>query len=291
MSKRLFFAALAGIFLLFGTLLFLQLDRMKTLEREISSLNAQLEQAKGDIRILNHSLGNLSNEITELEAAANETEETPLVDSYLLTLQDLDVTSRTMTVHLRAKLNVKNMAATAEVIVSQDGANGRYLLTESKEDPGWYEGDALFSLEDISKEVCFQILAADEGERRTEELSRFTSAAELLEVSMEGVTGTARYENGLLTFTDWNVQLGSAVQGSAYVNVYLNGELSQQLPITGEPMTFTQACAAGDKVVLRYTARDTWGLTYEFLGQWWKITEKGAERHFPSSGRPTLTWP
>ena len=56
-------------------------------------------------------------------------------------------------------------------------------------------------------------------------------------------------------------------------------------------MTFTQACAAGDKVVLRYTARDTWDLTYEFLGQWWKITEKGAERHFPSSGRPTLTWP
>lgn len=294
MTGKQFFAALAGVFLLFGLLLFLQLDRMAALKDELQVLNDRVETAQRELDSLyrqQNSYERLDERIAKLEAAAKEAEETPLVDSYLLTVQDLDTAGRLLTLRLQAKLNVKKIGATAEVIVYQEGSSARFPLTEAAEDPGWYEGEAVLNLEDPAQSVYFQVCAADGGDRRAEELCRFPALTDCLDVFLESTKGSARYENGLLTFTGWEVHLRNAAGGSAYINVYLNGELSQALPITGEPMTFTQACAAGDKVVLRYTARDNWGLTYEFPGQWWKITDDGAERHFPSSSRPALVWP
>lgn len=294
MSKKQILLSLAGIFLLFALLLFLHSTHTRTLEQKILRLQTELSAVQQDLNSLYHQQNDqkdLEKRIAELEFSLKEAQNLPLVDTYSLELQEVDTASRTMSLKLQVKLNVKNTAAPAEAILYQGGLDTRFPLTQIQGEPGWYTSLLSFSLEDLSKEAYLQAAATDGGKHRAEELSRFNSVTELLEVSLGASRGSARYQDGCLTFTGWDPGLKNAAEGSAYINVYLNGELAQSLPIPSAPMTFTQSCAAGDKVVLRYTARDRWGLTYEFLGQWWKISETGAERHFPSSGKPTLIWP
>ena len=261
-----------------------QYDRLVRLESEVAALNAQLRSVQADVSDLKYDLREANTRISDLEKPVGQA---ALIRSYRMEMASADLDAASVTLHLSAELDVKNQNARPELVVIRQGASSRFTLERTGE--GTYEGAVELSMEQAEKGGYFQIAVTDGGETRSEELCRLSNLVELLELKVEGSTGDAVYHNGMLEFTSWSVQTLNAKEGSETLRVYRNGDMLQEFPLEAA-MDFDQACAAGDTVELRYAAEDQWGIHYEYSLKWWKITEAGAERHWPTSAYPTLVW-
>lgn len=261
-----------------------QYDRLVRLESEVAALNAQLWSVQADVSDLKYDLREANTRISDLEKPVGQA---ALIRSYRMEMEAVDLDAATVTMRLHVQLDVKNQNARPELVVIRQGVSSRFALERTGE--GTYEGAVELSMEQAEKGGYFQIAVTDGGEIRSEELCRLSNLVELLELKVENSTGDAVYHNGTLEFAGWSVQTLNAKEGSETLRVYRNGDMLQELPLKAA-MDFDQACAAGDTVELRYAAEDQWGIHYEYSLKWWKITEAGAERHWPTSAYPTLVW-
>lgn len=261
-----------------------QYDRLVRLESEVAALNAQLWSVQADVSDLKYDLREANTRISDLEKPVGQA---ALIRSYRMEMEAVDLDAATVTMRLHVQLDVKNQNARPELVVIRQGVSSRFALERTGE--GTYEGAVELSMEQAEKGGYFQIAVTDGGETRSEELCRLSNLVELLELKVENSTGDAVYHNGTLGFTGWSVQTLNAKEGSETLRVYRNGDMLQEFPLEAA-MDFDQACAAGDTVELRYAAEDQWGIHYEYSLKWWKITEAGAERHWPTSAYPTLVW-
>lgn len=264
-----------------------QSDRLVRLESEVRVLDAHLQavsDAAGDFAEIKYAQQDIKSRLTSLEKPVGQA---ALIRSYRMEMASADLDAASVTLHLSAELDVKNQNARPELVVIRQGASSRFTLERTGE--GTYEGAVELSMEQVEKGGYFQIAVTDGGETRSEELCRLSNLVELLELKVENSTGDAVYHNGTLGFAGWSVQTLNAKEGSETLRVYRNGDMLQEFPLEAA-MDFDQACAAGDTVELRYAAEDQWGIHYEYSLKWWKITEAGAERHWPTSAYPTLVW-
>ena len=261
-----------------------QYDRLVRLESEVAALNAQLWSVQADVSDLKYDLREANTRISDLEKPVGQA---ALIRSYRMEMEAVDLDAATVTMRLHVQLDVKNQNARPELVVIRQGVSSRFALERTGE--GTYEGAVELSMKQAEKGGYFQIAVTDGGETRSEELCRLSNLVELLELKVENSTGDAVYHNGTLEFAGWSVQTLNAKEGSETLRVYRNGDMLQEFPLEAA-MDFDQACAAGDTVELRYAAEDQWGIHYEYSLKWWKITEAGAERHWPTSAYPTLVW-
>ena len=261
-----------------------QYDRLVRLESEVAALNAQLWSVQADVSDLKYDLREANTRISDLEKPVGQA---ALIRSYRMEMEAVDLDAATVTMRLHVQLDVKNQNARPELVVIRQGVSSRFALERTGE--GTYEGAVELSMKQAEKGGYFQIAVTDGGETRSEELCRLSNLVELLELKVENSTGDAVYHNGTLEFAGWSVQTLNAKEGSETLRVYRNGDMLQEFPLEAA-MDFDQACAAGDTVELRYAAEDQWGIHYEYSLKWWRITEAGAERHWPTSAYPTLVW-
>ena len=286
MPKRLCLAALAAAALLFFSISALQRTHIEALSRQMDTLTDKLDRTQGELNGLALALDKALDRIKALE-----TTEAPLVSSYLLSIQGLDAPSRTLTLRLDAELDIRDLGTSAQLSLRQGSDTQFFLLTQDPQQPRWYTGTAQLSLAELEKEVSFQLTAQAEGSQRSETLCTFPSHMDLLDVKLKKALGRAEYTGGQLRFTGWEVAFLNALPGSEAIRVYQDGVLTQELPLTGTPMDFTVDCASGSTVELRYAARDSWGLSYEFPGRWWETGGEKAVAHYPTTSRARLLWP
>lgn len=267
--------------------LWYQSDRLVRLEEKVAALDARLQavsNAAGDLAEVKRAQDDIKSRLTNLEKPVSQTS---MIRSYSMTMESVDLDAAAVTLHLSAELDIKNQNARPELVVIRQGASSRFPLERTGE--GTYEGAVELSMEQPETGGYFQIAVTDGGESRAEELCRLSNLVELLELKVQGSIGDAVYHNDALEFTGWSVEALNAKTGSETLRVYRNGDLLQEFPLEAA-MDFDQACAAGDTVELRYAAEDQWGIHYEYSLKWWKITEAGTERHWPTSAYPTLVW-
>ena len=288
MFKKGYVAVVSAVLLVCVGLLTLQFQSIQRMEQEIADLTTRTENAQNELEWLRQEQKKAEDRLKELEKPG---EKEPLVPSYLIQIESIDTQEKILHMKVDAELSVKNLSATAELVISQEGETLRFPLTQRADQPGWYQGTASVSLENAEDGIVFRVSAEESGENRWEELCSFARMTQMLDVRVLKSTGEYTYENGVLTLSDWDVQLLNAVPGSELLQVYHNGVLAQEIPMTGEPLQITQGCQPGDKVELRCTARDTWGLTYAFESAWWEIGEDDAWRHWPTTASPALVWP
>lgn len=285
MSKRGGYSVFFALLLLS---LFLHMLQHAQIEELQQTLNRELSYIQNDVNGLSrnlYDLDKLEDRVSELERP----EPDPLLESYSFSIRQVDTTARTLTLDTQAYLHVKDLGAAVEVLVNQMGQVSRFPLECGSS--GFYQGSISLSLEDPSRGAYFQVTARDGGESRAEELCSLSDLTSLLPVSLKLSPGKTTYENGTLFFTDWDICLSGTAENSGVVRVYVNGTLAQELPLTGSLISFSQPCAEGDTLELRYAARDKWGLFYEFPSQWWEVKAGKTQRHFPTSTYPSLVWP
>ena len=288
MFKKWYVAAVSAALLVCIGLLSLQFQSILRMKQEIADLTRRAENAQNELEWLRQEQKEAEKRLNVLEKPE---EEEPLVSSYLIEIDSVDVSEKILHMNVDAALAVKDLSTTAELVVSTEGETLRFPLTQRADQPGWYQGTASVSLENPEDGIVFRVSAEESGENRSEEICSFARMTQMLDVRVLKSSGEYTYEKGVLTLSDWDVELLSAVPGSELLRVYHNGALSQEIPLTGEPLQITQDCKTGDKVELRCTARDTWGLTYEFESAWWEIGTDNAWRHWPTTTAPALTWP
>lgn len=288
MFKKWYVAAVSVVLLVCIGLFSLQFQSILRMKQEIADLTRRAENAQNELEWLRQEQKEAEKRLNVLEKPE---EEEPLVSSYLIEIDSVDVSEKILHMNVDAALAVKDLSTTAELVVSTEGETLRFPLTQRADQPGWYQGTASVSLENPEDGIVFRVSAEESGENRSEEICSFARMTQMLDVRVLKSSGEYTYEKGVLILSDWDVELLNAVPGSETLRVYHNGVLAQEIPLTGEPLQITQDCKTGDKVALRCTARDTWGLTYEFESAWWEIGTDNAWRHWPTTTAPALTWP
>lgn len=265
---------------------------------EIQSLSDQISaQAQQDTDGLDRRVAVLEDELAELKQTAAEQE--PLVSSWQMSVTGLDTAERTVTLRVEAKLTATEESAAAYLT-----ARGIRVQMDGQKDDG-YTGEITLPVD--AQSVDLLISAVDGGKERTQTIRSESSMIGLLPVKLGSFSGDDVYNTDQkgMYFTEWEVSLldlhgAAATTADGEYRLYRNGTMVLSGPAKqSESYSSYESgleercfpCVAGDKIELRFACTDEYGLTYEFPLNWWKVTEKGAERHWPTSAYPTLIWP
>lgn len=265
---------------------------------EIQSLSNRMSaQAQQDTEELDRRVAVLEDELADLKRTAAEQE--PLVSSWQMSATGLDTAERTVTLRVEAKLTATDQCAPAYLT-----ARGIRVQMDGQEDGG-YTGEITLPVDTQSVDLLISVV--DGGEERTQTLRSESSMMGLLPVRLGSFSGDDVYNTDQkgMYFTEWTVSLldlhgAAATAADGEYRLYRNGNMIFSGPAKqSESYSSYESgleercfpCVAGDKIELRFTCTDEYGLTYEFPLNWWTVTEKGAERHWPTSAYPTLIWP
>jgi len=272
--------------LLCAALLVFTIIQTRRIEKLEEQLGNQIQNLQQDMRNVESSVGRISNEITQgIEEASR------LVEDYTAEPTGLKQESNSILMEIHISLRQWQADTAVQLVITQGGAESVQALQVDA--AGTCVGQMEIPL-GIPEEITLEAVITNGGTVTREALGGWGDYTMLLPLQVDSWGGTVPYcYDGIFVideFAAYPKYMGDgSLQDEAY-RLYRNDEV---VLTDTECTDWSVVCQAGDVVKLTYSARDVYGLHYEFTLYRAEILEDGTLSELApeeGAGQVTLSW-